>query len=84
MSLCESVLSANQAKTDAGYDWGPQDNDGSKGGLKMTEGITSLIGSGAWKALEAQSATNRTLHRRDLFDQDSKRGERLTVDAAGG
>jgi glucose-6-phosphate isomerase len=83
VSLCESVLSANQAKTDAGYDWGPQDNDGSKGGLKMTEGITSLIGSGAWKALEAHAATNRTIHLRDLFAQDPKRGERLTVEAAG-
>ena len=50
----------------------------------MTEGITSLIGSGAWKALEAHAATSRTLHLRDLFAQDSKRGERLTVDAVGG
>jgi len=50
----------------------------------MTEGITSLIGSGVWKALEAHAATSRTLHLRDLFAQDSKRGELLTVDAAGG
>ena len=28
----------------------------------MTEGITSLIGSGVWKALEAHAATSRTLH----------------------
>jgi glucose-6-phosphate isomerase len=49
----------------------------------MTEGITSLIGSGAWKALKAHAATNRTLHLRDLFAQDPKRGERLTVEAAG-
>jgi sialic acid synthase SpsE len=50
----------------------------------QTRKMHEQFGSGEWKALEAQSATNRTLHRRDLFDQDSKRGERLTVDAAGG
>jgi len=49
----------------------------------MTEGITSLIESGAWKALEAHAATNRTLQLRDLFAQDPTRGERLKVDAAG-
>lgn len=49
----------------------------------MTEGITSLIESGAWKALEAHAATNRTLHLRDLFAQDRTRGERLKVEAAG-
>ena len=61
----------------------PQINDQSKGGLKMTEGNTSLIGSETWKALEAHAATNRTLHLRDLFAQDPKRGERLTIEAAG-
>jgi len=49
----------------------------------MTEGNTSLIGSETWKALEAHAATNRTLHLRDLFAQDPKRGERLTIEAAG-
>jgi glucose-6-phosphate isomerase len=49
----------------------------------MTEGITSLIESGAWKALEAHAATNRTLQLRDLFAQDPTRGERLKVEAAG-
>ena len=49
----------------------------------MTEGITSLIESGAWKALEAHVATNRTLQLRDLFAQDPTRGERLKVEAAG-
>jgi len=40
---------------------GSQVNDGSKGGLKMTEVTKSLIESAAWKALEAHAATNRTL-----------------------
>ena len=62
---------------------GSQVNDGSKGGLKMTEVTKSLIESAAWKALEAHAATNRTLLLRDLFAQDPKRGERLTVEAAG-
>ena len=62
---------------------GSQVNDGSKGGLKMTEVTKSLIESAAWKALEAHAATNRTLLLRDLFAQDPNRGERLTVEAAG-
>ena len=62
---------------------GSQVNDGSKGGLKMTEVTKSLIESAAWKALEAHAATNCTLLLRDLFAQDPNRGERLTVEAAG-
>jgi glucose-6-phosphate isomerase len=54
-----------------------------EGGLKMTQGMTSLIGSGPWKALEAHAAKNNTLHLRDLFAQDPTRGERLKVEAAG-
>jgi glucose-6-phosphate isomerase len=54
-----------------------------KGELKMTKNIVSLIESGAWKALEAHAATNRTLHLRDLFAQDPTRGERLKVEDAG-
>jgi len=42
-----------------------------------------LIGSEAWTALEAHAATNRTVHLRDLFAQDAKRGERLKVEGAG-
>ena len=61
----------------------PPVNDGSKVGLKMIEVMKSLIESGAWKALEAHAATNRTLQLKDLFAQDPKRGERLTVEAAG-
>jgi glucose-6-phosphate isomerase len=49
----------------------------------MTEAITSLVESAAWKALEVHAATSRTLHLRDLFAQDPTRGERLQVEAAG-
>ena len=42
-----------------------------------------MIGSEAWTALEAHAATNRTVHLRDLFAQDAKRGERLKVEGAG-
>ncbi len=37
----------------------------------------------AWKALEEHCRTIRTAHLRDLFARDPKRGERLTVEAAG-
>jgi glucose-6-phosphate isomerase len=49
----------------------------------MTKGIASLIESGAWKALNAHAAKNRTLQLRDLFAQDPTRGERLKVEDAG-
>lgn len=37
----------------------------------------------AWKNLDAHSKKTRTLHLRDLFADDPKRGERLTAEAAG-
>jgi glucose-6-phosphate isomerase len=49
----------------------------------MTEASTSLIGSKAWKALEAHAATNFTLSLKDLFAHDPARGERLKIEAAG-
>ena len=49
----------------------------------MTKNIVSLIESGAWKALNAHAAKNRTLQLRDLFAQDPTRGERLKVEDAG-
>ena len=39
--------------------------------------------SSAWSALEAHYATIKDTHLRDLFAQDDKRGERLSLDAAG-
>jgi glucose-6-phosphate isomerase len=49
----------------------------------MTATITSLTQSTVWKALEAHSLTNRDLQLRALFAQEPRRGERLTVEAAG-
>jgi glucose-6-phosphate isomerase len=37
----------------------------------------------AWKTLESHYKAISTLHLRDLFAEDSKRGERMTVEAAG-
>jgi glucose-6-phosphate isomerase len=37
----------------------------------------------AWKALEAHYRTIATLHLRELFANDPKRGERLTTEAVG-
>jgi len=37
----------------------------------------------AWKALQAHYEKIRGLHLRELFAQDSKRGERMTAEAAG-
>jgi len=41
------------------------------------------IGQSAWKALEAHHEKVRSLHLRDLFAHDLKRGERLTAEAVG-
>ncbi|QOZ71048.1 glucose-6-phosphate isomerase [Bradyrhizobium arachidis] len=45
-----------------------------------TKTVTELP---AWKALSAHFQTIDRLHLRELFAQDPKRGERLTVEAAG-
>jgi len=37
----------------------------------------------AWKALQANYEKIRQLHLRELFTEDSKRGERMTAEAAG-
>jgi glucose-6-phosphate isomerase len=37
----------------------------------------------AWKALQAHYKQVRELHLRDLFEEDPRRGERLTAEAAG-
>jgi glucose-6-phosphate isomerase len=42
-----------------------------------------LTNRAAWKALEAHYAKIRDLHLRKLFADDPKRGERMTVEAAG-
>src|SRR5213080_4336935 len=37
----------------------------------------------AWKALKAHQKKIKSLHLRKLFDADPKRGQRMTVEAAG-
>ena len=49
----------------------------------MTTGIAPLTARPAWRALQAHHEKVRDLHLRTLFDQDPKRGERLTAEAAG-
>jgi glucose-6-phosphate isomerase len=49
----------------------------------MTTLIAPLTGRPAWRALQAHHEKVRDLHLRTLFDQDPKRGERLTAEAAG-
>ena len=45
--------------------------------------VEPLTQRNAWKALEAHSEKTRDLHLRTLFADDPKRGERMTVEAAG-
>jgi glucose-6-phosphate isomerase len=49
----------------------------------MTTGIVPLTARPAWRALQAHHEKVRGLHLRTLFEQDPKRGERLTAEAAG-
>jgi glucose-6-phosphate isomerase len=44
---------------------------------------TPLTGRPEWKALEAHAQLLRTVHLRELFDQDAARGTRLAAEAAG-
>ncbi len=49
----------------------------------MSTAIAPLTARPAWRALQAHHEKIRDLHLRTLFDQDPKRGERLTAEAAG-
>jgi glucose-6-phosphate isomerase len=49
----------------------------------MATPIQPLPDRNAWKALAAHFNEVRSLHLRELFLQDPKRGERMTVQAAG-
>jgi glucose-6-phosphate isomerase len=49
----------------------------------MTAAIQSLTGRPGWKALETHHQKLGKLHLRQLFADDPKRGERLTIEAAG-
>ena len=44
---------------------------------------SALTASPSWKALQAHAPGLKALHLRDLFAADAKRGERLTLQAAG-
>src|SRR5215472_10461666 len=46
-------------------------------------GIQPLASRPAWKALQAHAQAIWSLHLRQLFAEDAKRGERLTAEAAG-
>src|SRR6478672_6133645 len=43
----------------------------------------NLTARAAWKALAAHHAQVRSVHLRELFAADAKRGERLTAEGAG-
>jgi glucose-6-phosphate isomerase len=49
----------------------------------MTTNLTPLTQRPAWKSLAAHHKKIKGLHLRKLFAADAKRGERLTVEAAG-
>lgn len=49
----------------------------------MKETIPSLTRRAAWKALLAHYKQTKSLHLRELFAQDAKRGERFSAEAAG-
>lgn len=49
----------------------------------MTTNIPQLTTLAAWKALEAHYLKVRELHLRNLFADDSKRGEHMTAEAVG-
>jgi glucose-6-phosphate isomerase len=49
----------------------------------MTQTKTQLTGTKAWKALGVHYKQARTLHLRELFTNDPKRGERMTTEAVG-
>jgi glucose-6-phosphate isomerase len=51
--------------------------------IEVTPGTQSVVGSPAWKALQSHYKKVRNLHLRDLFADDSTRGERLTVSDVG-
>ncbi len=51
--------------------------------MSMKTSIPPLTTLASWKALEAHYQKVRELHLRQLFADDPKRGERMTVEAAG-
>jgi hypothetical protein len=52
-------------------------------GIAVSAGTAPLTARTAWAALEAHYQKVRDVHLRSLFQDDPKRGERLTTEAAG-
>jgi glucose-6-phosphate isomerase len=52
-------------------------------GTNMAASIPTLTNRAAWKALEAHFLAVRELHLRKLFEDDPKRGVRMTIEAIG-
>jgi glucose-6-phosphate isomerase len=50
---------------------------------QATAGSSSLVRSPAWQALLAHEAQMRKVHLRTLFEEDPRRSERFTLEAAG-
>ncbi|HMP81959.1 MAG TPA: glucose-6-phosphate isomerase [Verrucomicrobiota bacterium] len=51
--------------------------------MKTKSALKPLTQRSAWKSLVSHATKSRKLHLRDLFATDSKRGQRMTVEAAG-
>ncbi|MGO9198985.1 MAG: hypothetical protein ACLQM8_00370 [Limisphaerales bacterium] len=49
----------------------------------MKAALKPLTRRAAWKSLAAHSKQIKTLHLRELFAEDARRGERFTAEAAG-
>jgi glucose-6-phosphate isomerase len=49
----------------------------------MTKQHTSLTSQKSWKNLQSHAAKMRDVHMRELFVEDSKRGERFAIEALG-
>jgi glucose-6-phosphate isomerase len=49
----------------------------------MSKSIPPLVERPAWTALQAHQKQVAPMHLRKLFADDPKRGERLTLEAAG-
>src|SRR5579862_1227639 len=50
---------------------------------RQSRGIAPLPKHKAWKSLQAHYKKVRELHLRNLFEEDPKRGERMTAEAVG-
>jgi glucose-6-phosphate isomerase len=51
--------------------------------MTAATGVQPLTTRGSWKALESHYAKAKSLHLRNLFAEDPKRGERMTAEALG-